>query len=87
MPEGTTVTLYPRQTKPNDDAHVLVPVGEMHDLIPDIPSGYDWFVLAPAHIANGAALNNAMRETNSTTDGLRAARIIDDLYNALVAGS
>ncbi|MFJ2667718.1 DUF5956 family protein [Nocardia fluminea] len=55
--------------------------------IPDIPSGYDWYVLAPAHIADGAALNNAMREKNSTTDSLGAARIIDDLYNALVAGS
>uniref|UniRef100_UPI003F494764 DUF5956 family protein n=1 Tax=Nocardia suismassiliense TaxID=2077092 RepID=UPI003F494764 len=53
--------------------------------IPDMPSGFDWYVLAPSHIHDGNALDDALREKNSTTDGLRASRIIDDLYNDLVA--
>ncbi|PFW98603.1 hypothetical protein CJ469_06062 [Nocardia farcinica] len=52
--------------------------------IPDIPSGYDWYVLAPAQITDGSALDNALRDKNSTTDNLHAARIIARLYNDLV---
>lgn len=53
--------------------------------IPDIPSGYDWYVLAPAQITDGSALDDALREKNSTTDNLHAARTIARLYNDLVS--
>lgn len=79
--EGRYESFTQQDQQTNDE---FVNFGLRRADIPDIPTEFEWYVLAPQHISNGHDLEDALRAKNSAPDEHRTLAIISDTYNDLV---